>query len=61
MSWFLIAAIALTFQPKAGNNMFPQLSHAGKRIVFTSDRDGGDPTVHQPVANKPRAAFTPQF
>ena len=60
MNWFLIAVIILTLQSKAdafphyfktqaargtGNNMFPQWSHDGKRIVFTSDRDG-DPEIY---------------
>lgn len=60
MNWFLIAVILLTFQSKAdafpqyfktqaarvtGNNMFPQWSHDGKRITFTSDRDG-DPEIY---------------
>src|SRR6266853_272449 len=32
-------------QRLAPNNMFPQWSHDGKRIVFTSDRDG-DPEIY---------------
>jgi len=32
-------------QTPAGNGMFPQWSHDGKLIVFTSDRDG-DPEIY---------------
>ena len=54
MNWFLLAAIVLTFSSTreatqtasvTGNNMFPQWSHDGTKITFTSDRDG-DPEIY---------------
>ena len=52
MNWFLLAAIVLTFPAirtqtasATGNNMFPQWSHDGAKIAFTSDRDG-DPEIY---------------
>ncbi|HET9785656.1 MAG TPA: hypothetical protein VFP47_00895, partial [Pyrinomonadaceae bacterium] len=50
MNWILLTAIVLIFQSTASaqatsNNMFPQWSHDGNRIVFTSDRDG-DPEIY---------------
>lgn len=45
----MICASALAQQPpaqtRAANNMFPQWSHEGKKIAFTSDRDG-DPEIY---------------
>lgn len=49
----ILLALGLPFQRPAGqahahaasNNMFPQWSHDGRRIAFTSDRDG-DPEIY---------------
>jgi Tol biopolymer transport system component len=44
-----------------GNNMFPQWSHDGKKIVFTSDRDG-DPeiyTMNADGSNPVRVTYAP--
>src|SRR5688572_11055885 len=38
-------------QRSTGNNMFPQWSHDGKKIVFTSDRDG-DPEIYLMNVNR---------
>src|SRR5688572_13782771 len=39
------ANIAKSQTPGVSNSMFPQWSHDGRRIVFTSDRDG-DPEIY---------------
>ena len=40
-----VAGPFLSAQSDPSNNMFPQWSHDGRRIAFTSDRDG-DPEIY---------------
>ncbi|HKP70827.1 MAG TPA: hypothetical protein VJV05_16175 [Pyrinomonadaceae bacterium] len=42
---FLVCGVASVAAQATGNNMFPQWSHDGTKIAFTSDRDG-DPEIY---------------